>query len=196
MRRLAVEAVCDGALPVLEGLAARSMVLVEPQPAGRTRYRLLEPVRQYAAERLAASAEHAPLRARHCAYMQATAARLLAGLRGPEPSPWLTRADQERDNLRAALEWARAVRAPALTALAGLVGALWLEAACRQSPTVLPATTQARLLYTTARLAQARGQTAEARAMLAESRRLFLASGEAALADRCVEDPAGHGPAG
>jgi len=56
----AVEAVCasgditrEQILDLLAGLVDKSVVQAEPQPDGTLRYRLLEPVRQYAWQRLA-----------------------------------------------------------------------------------------------------------------------------------------------
>jgi predicted ATPase/DNA-binding CsgD family transcriptional regulator/ADP-ribose pyrophosphatase YjhB (NUDIX family) len=57
----AAEAICSGraiprhaVLELLEGLVTKSVVSVQLDPDGEYRYRMLEPIRQYAAERLAA----------------------------------------------------------------------------------------------------------------------------------------------
>ena len=94
---------------VFEGLARlvdKSLVQAEPGPAGHVRYRLLESVRAYAAERLHASGSLESAQRRHCAYYgtlaKAAEAQVLWGADGLE---WLVRLDREGGNLRAALGW-------------------------------------------------------------------------------------------
>jgi DNA-binding CsgD family transcriptional regulator/tetratricopeptide (TPR) repeat protein len=74
------------------------------------RFRLLEPVRQYAQEQLArepsGQGEAELVRAWHAAYYLALAERVGAELTGPEQPARLEQLDREVDNLRAALAWA------------------------------------------------------------------------------------------
>jgi len=92
-------------VPTLLGrLVTSSMVLLEDQPDGGTRYRMLQTTRAYAHERLdpqtrAAAAE------RHAAHYLALAQQAEPRLIGPDSAPWLERLHVERDNLRAALRW-------------------------------------------------------------------------------------------
>ncbi len=65
------------------------------------RYRLLESVRDYAAEKSTGD-EHP--RRRHAAYFTDLAETAETNLSGPEQGRWLTRLDQEHDNMRAALD--------------------------------------------------------------------------------------------
>ena len=65
---------------------------------GEPRYRLLETVRRYAAERLAEAAEREAVHAAHAAHYLA-----LAGAAHPDQVAWLDRLELEHDNLRAAL---------------------------------------------------------------------------------------------
>jgi predicted ATPase/DNA-binding CsgD family transcriptional regulator len=70
------------------------------------RFRLLEPVRQYAAERLRGAGEEAErIRRRHAAWYQALAERAEPELKGPGQTVWGARLEREHDNLRAALHW-------------------------------------------------------------------------------------------
>ena len=79
--------------------------LVRTMPAGdETRYYLLEPLRQYAAARIAAD-EAADAGGRHARYFQDLAERAAPELRGPRQLEWLARLETEHDNLRVALEW-------------------------------------------------------------------------------------------
>jgi predicted ATPase len=70
---------------------------------GPGRYRLLEMVRQYAAEALARSGEQDRVRARHRDWYLALAEAAEAELRGADQEHWLWRLDAEYDNLRSAL---------------------------------------------------------------------------------------------
>ena len=88
----------------LSTLVDHSLVSVNTA-ADPVRYGLLEPVRQYAGEHLAASGDGAPLRDRHAAWMLELAARAEAGLVGPEQAWWLRLFDAEHPNLRSALRW-------------------------------------------------------------------------------------------
>ncbi|MDF3149234.1 BTAD domain-containing putative transcriptional regulator, partial [Streptomyces sp. T21Q-yed] len=93
----AVESVC--ATPYPEDLLA-SLVEKSLLEVSEGRYRMLETIRAYAAERL--EDEHR-LRDAHAAYFRALAERAEPCLRGGGQLPWLARLDAERDNLDAAL---------------------------------------------------------------------------------------------
>jgi len=108
----AAEAACIGAdlppdevLDVLSRLVDKSLLLVEERTA-TARYRLLEPVRQYALARLKDSGGLELVRAAHAAHYRALADRAAPALRGPAQVAWLNRLEGERDNLRAALHYA------------------------------------------------------------------------------------------
>jgi predicted ATPase/DNA-binding SARP family transcriptional activator len=85
------------AVAQLGALVAASVV-----QAGAGRHRLLEVVREYAAERLA---EDAAPKLRHARYFTALAEAAEQGLSGRDQGEWLGRLDAEHDNLRAALDW-------------------------------------------------------------------------------------------
>ena len=95
----------DGVLDLLVHLLDKSLVLPEAGADGVGRYRLLETVREYAAERLEAG-ESATVRRRHATHFLALAELAEPALRGPAQTAWLGRLDAEHDNLRAALRWA------------------------------------------------------------------------------------------
>jgi non-specific serine/threonine protein kinase len=114
----AAETVCVGSdaaaavpsasmLDLMTGLVDKSLVVMEAKEAAAW-YWLLEPVRQYAQDRLEASGEGAAVRKRHRAFYLELAERAARHLHGPAQVAWLTRLDRERDNLRAALSWAHA----------------------------------------------------------------------------------------
>jgi predicted ATPase/DNA-binding SARP family transcriptional activator len=126
----AAEAVTGAGLDVFESLVAKSLVT-----ARHGRLGLLEPVRQYAAERLAGRPDVDTIYARHCAHYRALAERAETELlvRG-RSAPAFTILNRERDNVDAAVERAFA-SGRAIDALA-IAGALrpygWLANAHEQ----------------------------------------------------------------
>ena len=92
---------------VLGDLADRSMVTVESGAFGR-RYRLMETVRQFAAELLAADGETEVLAARHAAVVLAEVERLGGLLMSQKEVEGAARLSELWPNLRAAVDWATA----------------------------------------------------------------------------------------
>ena len=211
----AAEAVCnadgDLALDVLDGIASlldKSLLLPGEGRTGEPRYRMLETIREYAGERLAAAGEAAALRRRHARYFAALAEAAEPQLKGPEQATWLDRLEDEHDNIRAALAWAQAPDAPAPDAaggpspveiglcIAGAIRSFWytrgyvregrghlaaLLAAADAPGTAVTLATRARALNAAGALAWAQSDYAAARA-----------SYEATLAAyRALDDPVG-----
>ena len=122
----AAEEVCgfDGiedfeVLELLASLVGKSLVSLVEDPsrtwntvAGRQdRHRMLETIRQYAADQLAsetAAKNNAveEMRQRHLAYLGRLADRAAAGLQGHDQSVWADHLTSELDNIRSALDWA------------------------------------------------------------------------------------------
>jgi DNA-binding CsgD family transcriptional regulator len=90
-------------LDLLTLLVDKSLV-VAYDSGGRTRYRLLETVRQYAQEKLAESGEADTVRSRHRDHYTALAA-LLDAPAGSDYEQRVEQAETEIDNLRAAFGW-------------------------------------------------------------------------------------------
>ncbi|WP_375482809.1 LuxR C-terminal-related transcriptional regulator [uncultured Mycobacterium sp.] len=106
-------------------LVDKSLVVAE-NASGRTRYRLLETVRQYAQEKLGESGEADAVRTRHRDHYTAIAARLDAPA-GRDYEHRLEQAETEIDNLRAAFMWSREKSDIELAlALASSLQPLWL----------------------------------------------------------------------
>ncbi|MGW1255862.1 ATP-binding protein [Streptomyces sp. NPDC002513] len=106
-----LERVCtDAELPpaalldTLDALVARSIVNCL-QEHGRSRYHMLETVREYGHERLAASGSLDGLRARHRDRYAELTARAGREWFGPRQVDWFTRLRLDHPNLRAALEF-------------------------------------------------------------------------------------------
>lgn len=105
----AAEQVCSDAelesfeiVDLLTHLVERSLVVVDEAEHGRTRYRMLETLRQFGRERLIDRGETAALRSRHLAWAVAFA-QTSPPQTGNLPPPELL---AEEDNLRTAIEWA------------------------------------------------------------------------------------------
>ncbi len=95
----------SGILDLHSQLVAKSLVQAVLD-GDEARYRLLEPVRQYAIEWLDVSGERPRLCAQAAAYFAAFLEAIEAELSGPAQVGWFTRLEQEHDNIRFALRWA------------------------------------------------------------------------------------------
>lgn len=129
----AAEAVCgdglDGTgavLDLLDVLVEQSLVSAHPTAHG-TRYRMLEPVRQYATGRLVATGEATAVGLLHARYFRDLAEEAAVEVEGrAEQSSWVELLDQELDNLRAALGWSEQTRGQEAAEIAmRLSAALW-----------------------------------------------------------------------
>jgi predicted ATPase len=112
----AAEAVCaSGDLDafavtdLVASLVDKNLVVAEPAD-GSLRYRLLETIRQFAAERLSESdaSEADELRRAHCRYLLSVAEVAGAGLGGREQVRWIRRLNAEQGNLWRAVDFAAA----------------------------------------------------------------------------------------
>ena len=143
---------------LLSHLVARSLVVADTNSAG-TRYHLLETTRAYALEKLAAAGEHNDIGRRHALYFRQRFERALDDWRHIPEEEWCTAYLAERDNVRAALDWALGSGGDSAIgiALAGASsrvwvdsyllseGRRWLEAALAQVSAHTPESDQARL---------------------------------------------------
>ena len=129
----AVEAVSAGGavgagrvLDLLAGLVDKSLVAAA-SGEGAARFRLLETLRHYGAERLAARGEADEMAARHARFYAS-----LAEAEGPaledweqEPVPALERLDAERENLAAVMRWSLVHGQPELAMRLGGAVNIW-----------------------------------------------------------------------
>ena len=106
----AVDAVCaeenkSEMLDLLSQLVCKSLVVSEQ--SGKSRYCLLETIREYALAKLRDAGEMDSYRARHFDYFLKFAEEIAAHLREPDAEVWLNVLEMEHDNLRAAFRWAK-----------------------------------------------------------------------------------------
>jgi excisionase family DNA binding protein len=179
---------------VLEGLASlvdKSLLRPEAPETGEPRFAMLETIREYAEERLAASGEGDDVRRAHAAWCLALAEAAAAALAGPAQRDWLPRLEADHDNLRAALAFAlRAGDAATGLRLAGALagfwwqrghfreGRAWLERALAAAPEA-PPPVRARALAGVGRLATFQHDRAAAATAYAAALALAEAAGDA-----------------
>jgi predicted ATPase len=92
------------ALELSEALARHSLIYLDSTGSG-PRSRMLETIRVFVAERLAARPDMAAVRRRHADYYRALAERADRPLRGTGHGEWLERLAAEAGNLAAAVRW-------------------------------------------------------------------------------------------
>ena len=120
----------DDAMDGLLGLVNKSLVNVEEED-GKSRYRFLETIRQYAMEKLLESGEAVIVRDRHLGYflqsMKSTPQseqNTFGAL--PDDREWLDRMEFEHDNLRTALEWSSSSHPEKAFELVTMLGNFWV----------------------------------------------------------------------
>ncbi len=90
---------------IVGSLVDKSLLVRSADTTGEPRFSLLETVREYALEKLAASADAAGVRQAHAAYFMVLAQDAEVTERDRTATEWKGRLTQERDNFRAALDW-------------------------------------------------------------------------------------------
>jgi predicted ATPase/class 3 adenylate cyclase len=120
----AVEAVCDGDLDVLDGideLVAKSLITFDPTSA---RYRLLEPLRQYLAERLDETGAAESVQQAHAEWVTGLCDRLGTRLLDDQKARSL-RLREESGNIELALRWSQAHDHSMAMRIVGSLGQYW-----------------------------------------------------------------------
>ena len=183
-------------LDQLDSLVDKSLVQAERRD-GAIRYRLLETVRQYAAEQLAASGAAQAAQRAHAEHYLALAERADPPVMRDEHLAWLDRLDDEHENLRAALELLLgdpSDAGPALRLASALLwwwhirgqavsgGQLAERALAHPAIAAAPPADRARALLGAGDLAVMRGEYAHASALLARASEIAQEAGEPGLA--------------
>jgi predicted ATPase/DNA-binding CsgD family transcriptional regulator len=180
----------DEVLELLTGLVEKSLVIAElTAESGAGRYRLIDPIRQYALEKLDESGEVEAVKRAHAEYFLALAEEAEPELIGPREAKAYGRLEEELDNVRAALSWASEHGDAGLgVRLAGSLmsfwsskghyseGRGWLEGALvREGPT--SALARAKALGAASLLASQQGDYARAKGAAEEGLRLSKGAG-------------------
>jgi len=92
----------EDVLDLLGALVEQSLVIAG---GDERRYGMLEPVRQYALEKLEETTEAEMVRRRHAAFFLEVAEQAHPQLMGPHQVVWLDRLERENGNLRIAMRW-------------------------------------------------------------------------------------------
>ncbi|MGY1685466.1 ATP-binding protein [Geodermatophilus sp. SYSU D00867] len=167
-------------LETLSDLVGHSLVTPTDTGDGEPRFRMLELVRAFAAERLRERGEEEATRVRWAQHLARLGAEAGAGLAGPAARLWRDRLDAETADLRAALRWAvatdRADLAVRLTAplvrwwwargLLPAMAGLAEQTAALPSAAALPPDLAGRLAWARAALRIALGDRASAAGLL------------------------------
>jgi len=180
-------------LPLLGQLVDKSLVVVEPGPAGLVRYRLLEVLRQYGLERLAARGHVPSVQDRHAAFFLTLAEQTEPELFGRGGLAAQARLERDHDNCRAALRWlvahADTGRAQRLAGALGRFwffrgylseGETWTERVLALPGGDRPTAGRAKTLYGAAGVALARGDYAAVERTALEARDLWRRLGNRA----------------
>jgi predicted ATPase/DNA-binding XRE family transcriptional regulator len=188
----------EDVLDLLGRLVEQSLVTAEVAGDGESRYGMLEPVRQYALEKLEESGEAEEARLRHAAFFADLVEHAAPELMRAKQAAWLERLERERDNLRATLGWLLGKGYVEGVARIGW-GALWfwyihshisegrgwMERALRHGDALTPVG-RARVLSTVGVLAWGEGDNDRAEAALEEGERLARESGEPEVLARAL----------
>jgi predicted ATPase len=194
----AVEAICAGqevethdVLDLLSRLVDKSLVSVEDH-GDEARYRLLETLRQYGQQQLAARDEESVTRRQHADFYLALAVEMESRLDEPERRASIDRLDREHDNLRAALYWYRDTGAPEQELrLSAALSSFWLMRGfwddadhwltdALSHATGVEIADRAKVLYGAGRLAEARLQLDQATRRYEDSVELWKEVGDRA----------------
>ena len=95
----------ENVLDLLSQLVNKSLVVVDFQARGETRYHLLETVREYSHKRLIKSGEHQQIEKQHFDFFFNLVEKAETGFMSAEHQSWLKHLDMEQDNLRIALDY-------------------------------------------------------------------------------------------
>ena len=114
-------------LDQVSAMLDKSLIQEVEGTTGEARFVMLELLREFGREQLAASGEETTTRRRHANFFLALAEKSKAQLKSGEQAHWMERMEQEHDNLRAALEWSRTAQAAQelCLRLASALGSFW-----------------------------------------------------------------------
>ncbi len=180
----------DNILDNMSALVNASLLNSGETTGGEPRFTMLETIKEYAVEQMAASGEAAMLRERHAAYYLILAENADHEIRGPRQVEWLDCLEREHGNLRTALSGL--VERKEVDAAARLARSLcwfwfahghlgegrrWLEQVLAYGE-LIPAAERAKLLAGAARIANYQADYEGAAGMLTEALALYRGVGD------------------
>jgi predicted ATPase/DNA-binding SARP family transcriptional activator len=195
----AAAAVCEADVDGVAELVEHNLLRREEVPEA-ARFRMLETIREYAAERLAESPGAEEVRQRCAEHFLALAELGEPELTGPDVGAWLERLEREHDNFRAVLTWAGAMGQIELELrLAGALQVFWrlrghlhegrkrLQAALGRGRNA-PAAVRAKALHAAGILVARQGSHDQAREIFEQALALFREVGDEDRAARTLAE--------
>jgi non-specific serine/threonine protein kinase len=157
-------------LDLLSQVVDKSLVALEEGDQGVMRYTMLEPLRQYAREKLRESGEEDPVQRRHAGFFLAMVEEVEPEMSGPDQEAWLKKLEREHRTelglrLAGALSRFWSVYGPS-------EGRRWLEKGLAKGGGV-PKSALGKALYEAGWIALWQGDSDKAIALLEEGRTLF-----------------------
>jgi predicted ATPase/class 3 adenylate cyclase len=199
----ALEEVCPGdgvssrdILDIVDSLLSGSLLTISHGGEADDRIGMLETIREFALERLAASGEGTRVRERHARWAARRAETLAAELYGHQQITALARLEQEHENIRAALDWLSEHRRDRALNLAASLWSFWrmhshlsegrgyLERLLASAGDAVDARTRAAALLGLGMLTRDSGRHDQASDLLHESERWAKAAGDVPLQGR------------
>ena len=116
--------VSGGVVSVLSRLVDKSLVSADAADSKRTRYRMLDTIREYALEKLQ-HGDKADARRLMIRYYVSYCTLAADGLRGGDAAPWLKLLDEEQANIRLALGWSMVEQPDDALRIAAAMGFYW-----------------------------------------------------------------------
>lgn len=128
----AAEEVCNGSSPgeldVLDGIVSlgEKSLLLHEESGEKSRFRILQIVREFALECFSHTGDLAATQRRHGEFFSKLAQEAEDGMAGVQGAAWVKCLEQEHDNLRAALEWCLQNEPEMALPLTGAAWRFWL----------------------------------------------------------------------
>jgi excisionase family DNA binding protein len=191
------EAAEESVLDSLAVLLTSSLIQRTDDPAGESRFGMLETVREFAHEQLVLASEEEAARSAHAAFYLGFVAQAEPELWASAKKELLDSIETEHDNLRAALNWSVANEPDTALRLAGALGSFWSKRAhwiegrswlerVLQLNALAGTRDRAVALGRAGVIAGDQGDYEEARRYLAESLAIAEPLGESAIAARAL----------
>jgi predicted ATPase/class 3 adenylate cyclase len=131
------EAVCGSGVDVMNGIESlldKSLIRQVETNIGKTRFRMLETIREYAHEKLSQSGELASIQQAHADYLEQFLQMVIAAHAKPEEEEWFVKLDDDLENLRLVMEWALTQKQPSYVFTIARLYQYWSERSNYREP--------------------------------------------------------------